>query len=951
MAAVVVRYHRHGMVTSPPSAGGPDHGSRTASLTSMDDETVVGVGSLSSRRSRADQGPLRRGDRVGRYLLIDPLGRGAMGQVYRAYDPDLDRTVAIKLLFETDHLDEGRLLDEARAMARIDHAHVVTVYDVGRHEGTVFIAMEVVDGLPLDRWLETSRSPAEILDVLVGAARGLAAAHAAGVVHRDFKPRNVLVTPSGQAKVLDFGLAGLEEQTGRDTGEEWERGAAMGTPSYMSPEHIAGAGIDARSDQFSFAITLYEALHGVRPFSATTWPTLVAQVLGGEVIPELAGRSGGVGGVIRRALHVDPGQRYSTMEELIAALERARRRPWARWAIAGGLAAALGLGALVWQPRAEERCVPGAEQVAPWWNDAVARELAIDGGDLTEQASAEARGRFAAALDEYAGEWAEAHDETCIAVGPGRERGSAAERSRAQCLDNRLESLRGLVELSTSTGFGVARADALVDTLPSVDDCAEGRWVPYPSEPERAVEAAALHRSLQRIERERLADHGDDLDPRSAEAVARARELGEPYILARALAVRARTIETTDETWPLYDEALEVAVGGGFDLLGATIINELFLTMNRTKTDHWRDMGHLAAMARGLVARGGGDEVLLGNLAVNESNALRHAARYDLALGRLRDAEAHYRRGEQDDGIATTQLNGAIVYLLQDRPEEALPQMRDGVEQITRALGPTAPRTIQARLSLLTTMLRLSRVREAFGPVLELYEEVSEDYTMRSYSLRRVVTLCAVISLDVREVEVGTRMLALLREMPDPADHERIEIANLETGYLQLGGRHEDALARLDELERELADSMSAEDRATAAISRGISLFLLGRHDELHALLAEPWLRGIIVDPEGLLYLRGHLAFLGVLSGAPVPEGLGSWSAVVPEDGTTGGSTLVGWVMEVVEAVDRQADPRPTVRRVRAEMVEAYSPDDTTVRTLDAWLAGPRVPSDSPPPA
>ncbi|MBA2543935.1 MAG: serine/threonine protein kinase, partial [Deltaproteobacteria bacterium] len=236
---------------------------------------------------------LERGTALGRYIVIDVLGEGGMGVVYSAYDPELDRKVAIKLLQARPDSSAGSqgtsgqtwLLREAQAMARLSHPNVIAVHDVGTLSGhRVFIAMEQVDGVTLRVWLRDKVRPwREVIQIMTAAGTGLAAAHASGLVHRDFKPDNVLVDNNGRVRVMDFGLARLHPD---ETGERLDRqsdaliearsplsapltiaGTVIGTPAYMAPEIGDGMLADARSDQFSFGVALYEALYRGRPFA------------------------------------------------------------------------------------------------------------------------------------------------------------------------------------------------------------------------------------------------------------------------------------------------------------------------------------------------------------------------------------------------------------------------------------------------------------------------------------------------------------------------------------------------------------------------------------------------------------------------------------------------------------------------------------------------------------
>jgi len=281
---------------------------------------------------------LGRGDALGRYIVLSRLGAGGMGVVYAAYDPDLDRKVAVKVLRPDAAVDEARLLREGRAMARVQHPNVIVVYDVGTFADGVFVAMELVDGTTLDGWLE-ARHPdwRAIVDVFVKAGSGLAAAHAVGMVHRDFKPANVLIGSDGRVRVVDFGLArstGDEppvpveaefspERTPSQLGEVTRTGALVGTPSYMSLEQLHGAPIDARSDQFSFSVALYRALFGERPFAGDSTAALAAEIASGRVRPPPKSTRvpGWLHKVVLRGLSARSEDRWPTMDAMLAALQ------------------------------------------------------------------------------------------------------------------------------------------------------------------------------------------------------------------------------------------------------------------------------------------------------------------------------------------------------------------------------------------------------------------------------------------------------------------------------------------------------------------------------------------------------------------------------------------------------------------------------------------------------
>jgi hypothetical protein len=309
---------------------------------------------------------LPRGASVSRYVVVEPLGRGGMGVVYRARDPELDREIAVKLVrtdLGGDRQLRQRLIREAQALARLTHGNVVTVHDTGSFGADVFIAMELVDGGTLADWLRAApRRPEEIVAQFVRAGRGLEAAHAAGLVHRDFKPDNVLVGRDGRVRVTDFGLAlptdGADPPDGTATPLEraidrlTRTGAHVGTPAYMAPEQMKGEPTDARADLFSFSVALYEALYGERPFAGDSLQATLAAIVADRVerAPPGSAVSPALRRVLLRGLRGAPAARYQSMSELLEALTAAARPRRRRLIISAALAvsvlavSAVGLG-------------------------------------------------------------------------------------------------------------------------------------------------------------------------------------------------------------------------------------------------------------------------------------------------------------------------------------------------------------------------------------------------------------------------------------------------------------------------------------------------------------------------------------------------------------------------------------------------------------------------------
>ena len=350
----------------------------------------------------SERPPAGAGNHVGRYRTLRVLDQGGVGVVYTAYDQLLDRVVALKTI-RTDRstsTDVGRFIREAKALARLSHPNIVPIHDVSISGGQVFLAMELIRGRTLRQHLaELGRPPhASIVALFIEAGRGLAAVHQAGLVHRDFKPDNVMVGEDGRVRVLDFGL--VRDAQGDPSHEPGTpdalavdltaTGGVLGTPAYMAPEQHQGAAADARSDVYSFCASLYEALYGERPFVADSYEALRAATLAGAVRPPAQARvSAWLRDVVLRGLQADPGARWPAMEPLLAALasdpEARRRRRLRVLALASGIAVLTLLGTLL------------ALQLRRTWNHARTEALAAEhlAGVESEAVPARADAAFA----------------------------------------------------------------------------------------------------------------------------------------------------------------------------------------------------------------------------------------------------------------------------------------------------------------------------------------------------------------------------------------------------------------------------------------------------------------------------------------------------------------------------------------------------------------------------
>jgi hypothetical protein len=494
-------------------------------------------------------------ERVGRYLVLRKLGAGAMGMVVVGYDPELDRKLAIKLIHpRVSKRGEARsrMLREAKGLARLSHPNVVQVYDAGAIDGRVFIAMELVDGQPLSAWCKAQeRTTDEILAVFLAAGRGLAAAHDAGLVHRDFKPDNVLVDREGRARVLDFGLVraagdgeprehsdahptGLSSEGITDTHEsgpvtrEREQestggrgnqselelelthgGQIMGTPAYMSPEQWKGAKADARSDQFSFCVALWEALYGERPFQGRTVHALAVAIDKGSFTePDSAVRlPRRVRKALERGLAGDPARRFETMRALLRELGR---EDWSGRSIPLAAVALAAFGLLAWghlvgveQP-APPSCDGAGAAVSEVWNPArqgalrakfVASRVAGSDAIFTQ---------VAGGLDDYASRWAAVAEENCTQTRIRQQQSDELFDLRARCLDTKLTELAALIEvLARADASTVEEAVLAIESLPSLSACEADRVRTQehalPDDPDLAERVTEARRSLASV--------------------------------------------------------------------------------------------------------------------------------------------------------------------------------------------------------------------------------------------------------------------------------------------------------------------------------------------------------------------------------------------------------------------------------------------------------------------
>jgi tetratricopeptide (TPR) repeat protein len=689
-----------------------------------------------------------RGDVVGRYLVLDKVGSGGMGIVYAAYDPELDRKIALKLIRPgvrgRAEVARARLLREAQALARLSHPAVIAVHDVGTFEDQVFVAMEFVDGIDMAKWLRKRRSWQEVLPIIRVAGEGLAAAHAAGVIHRDFKPENVLISregTDGRVRVLDFGLARTDgEPTERTSDGEvvtdraalvrstgafgppaatrspgpiseaasarlTQAGAVMGTPAYMAPEQHTGREIDARSDQFAYCVALYEALYGERPFTGETAPEIAYHVVRGRVrdAPQKGPAvPAWIRKVVVRGLAVEPRDRWPDMKALLAALAAdpaARQRRLALATLGLGL---LGAGGLVLSTfvKADEAACRGAERKLDGiWDAEVRAEMEAAFGRSERPYAADALASTVTQLDDYTARFVAVHTEACEATAIHKEQSQDLLDRRMACLDNRLKDVRALTRLlRQADDDAVTQAVTAASSLPALEPCSDSDALvagapPLPSE--EAAKVAEVEDMLAAARQQLLlADYADSRDA-ARKATAAARATGHGPIIARALVLLGRTERQMGDR-----DAAEAAL-----LEGAWTADEA--ADDRVRAEAWKDLVwveldngradeamEMAEAAGRALARAGGDPLIEADIHQNRGVIARR--RGDSATSVAEHGRALELRREHvaadDPRIADSLINLGSALADANEYDDADAALAEAEQIIRRRFGESHPR-------------------------------------------------------------------------------------------------------------------------------------------------------------------------------------------------------------------------------------------------------------------
>ena len=587
------------------------------------------------------------------YRIDSEIGAGGMGRVYRAHDLRLSRDVALKLHQFALVSDDDTLRREATALARLAHPNVVTVYEVGMWNGHPWVAMEYVKGGNARSWLrDANRTPREILSLFIAAGRGLAAAHAAGLVHRDFKPDNVLVGEDGRARVADFGLARDTDTPEHHVGDiigtpalslstRTKTGTVRGTPAYMAPEQRTGARVSPAADQYGFAVSVWEALARKRPFT-DDGVTVVAAPAG--TMPRH------VEAALRRALSEDPDRRWPSLSALLDELARDPARTRRRIAIAAVAIVALVGGGYALAARENTTIVAApacgvVDELAATWSapqrDAVRGAYAGEVG-----------GRVAAAIDAWAERWRDERTAVCESADP-----PALIAVRDTCLDRARASLSSSLEVLAEAKLSPLQALTTASSLPHVEDCRDGQVLAgeeaQPTQPGAIASSRALDALLAASQSWAAAGQYPRALAIARDAVDLAHAIGTPGARARAevrLASALNLLGQHDGVVERYESAARLAAEAHDDVLVARCYLAALGIV--TVDEKAGEADRLLSVADIAIARAGSPAVLVEELLGRRADLASKREQFADALPLHRQAtalaEARYGLTSQD---------------------------------------------------------------------------------------------------------------------------------------------------------------------------------------------------------------------------------------------------------------------------------------------------------------
>ncbi len=728
--------------------------------------------------------------RIGRFAVLRRLGEGAMGLVYSAYDEELDRKVAVKVLRRRGHGDtqgQSRMLREAQALAKLSHPNVVAIYEVGWFGDTLFLAMEFIEGRTVRQWLaETPRSWREVVQVYMEAGRGLAAAHAAGMVHRDLKPDNILVGKDGRVRVVDFGLARrsgpevvidprrplVSQVSGLFDISHTQAGSLVGTPAYMPLEQLESGEVDARSDLFSFCVSLFEGLYGWRPFSGDD-PEAIRLAIrdGAPVAPSRdAAVPARVHKVVLAGLAADRDDRPGSMHELLAALRAAIDLPRRIWlGILGTLSVAslvvgfIGAAALQ-RGNNTEVCTGASARLIGVWDEPARAALqhAVLASGLSY--APDTWVRLEAQLDRYTAAWTTVHTEACLAHHRGEQPETLLSR-RMTCLDDRLTEVRALVDaLRTADRTAIERAVQATEAVSTLDRCSSvPLLLAQSSAPSTEVDAAAtaLRDRIARVKATEGTGHYAVALTQLEAVVTDAQALGYAPVLAPALHRRASIQERMGDYAGAETSdfaALSAAEAASDDGLRAQIATAL-VHITGTRLQRFDEALHLSALAQAILHRVGEDPQLGVQILSNTGNVHYLRGALPEARASLEQALALGERsfGTDDSRLVPSLSSLGNVAYAEARPADALAYYRRGLAIWERSLGPEHPRLV----ALLNNIVAAASSDPASQPLAAASAYRAVALAERALGPEHPETLAALSSLG---------QTLILQKQPGPAE-------------------------------------------------------------------------------------------------------------------------------------------------------------------------------------
>jgi tetratricopeptide (TPR) repeat protein len=782
---------------------------------------------------------LSRGTLVGRYVVLDVVGEGGMGVVYSAFDHELDRKVAIKLLQAKSGGSSGGqawLLREAQALARLAHPNVIAVHDVGSLPGDrVFVAMEMVEGVTLRRWLKADkRSWRDVVPVMLGAGAGLAAAHAAGLIHRDFKPENVLVGNDGRVRVMDFGLARLadEEPASRDSDLRIESrsplsesltvaGTVIGTPAYMAPElYEGGSGADARTDQFAFGVALFEALYRTRPYDKDdlrrvreTQRDLAAGSLSMKPKAGDASVPARIHRIAMRAIALDPAARFASMDALLGELSTAAAPRRGRVLLAGvAFAGIAGAGAIAYFANRSETalCTGIDKHLAGVWDPSTKQTVHAAFTATKKSFAEQSFAGVSRALDAYAGDWTHATADSCEATRIRGEQADDVFALRQACFDQRLDELHAVTRLlATADAALVERGDKVVFGLEPIATCSNVTALRGPGLAPAAIRTSVddQRKKLAEAKAQFLAGKYLSALVTANAVVEAAKQLHYDPLAAEALVVYATGQQTTgqlDGALVNYSDATFTAVRGKRDDVVATAsLGAATLASDAGKSGEariWLSLGEAAAARSGLTDvlaahRMEIEGVVLAQAGDTAAGLAAHEKAYEIAAKNLgRDNPALW----PNEMLYATTLTKAGSYA------KAAPHFEHALALREGSVGPDHPdiALIKSNLGVAYRHLgQTAKSRQVFEHALAIreatYGKNSPLLVPTLDNFTELLKQVGDIPAALATIERGVKLATLLPGKQHPAFHV---VATTYAEVLIAAGRLADAHRQYDEL-------------------------------------------------------------------------------------------------------------------------------------------------------